>query len=108
MAVDVVLGGCFLYVFEDGGAVRNRLRRFPGLEVVAEGMHVAVRSDARVAKQVPGATHGLATFEDDITRARAFPLQVTRSADAGQAGTDNDDVKIFTEHPLIVACRVLD
>ena len=44
-------------------AVRDRLRRPPRLELVAEREHVGVRADPGIAEQVPGAAHRLARLE---------------------------------------------
>ena len=63
-SVDAVLGGGLLHVVEDRGAVGDRLRLAPGLEAVAERVHVAVGADARIAEEVPGAAHRRAPFED--------------------------------------------
>ncbi len=50
----------------DRGAVGDRLGLGPRLEVVAQGVHVAVGTDARIAEQVPGAADRLARFEDGV------------------------------------------
>src|SRR5690606_19255564 len=64
-------------------------------ERVAEGEHIRVRADARVLEQIPGAAERLARLEHRITLARAFGLQPVGRADAGQSGSDDDDVEMF-------------
>ena len=96
--LEVVLAGGFDDVFADARAVGDGLGFFPGFEVVAEGVHVAVRPDAGVAEQVPGAADGVAAFEDGEIEAGAIALQMHGGADAGQAGADDEDVVVGGGH----------
>jgi hypothetical protein len=56
-----------------------------------------------IAEQVPGAADGIARFENREALAGALVLQLTGGADAGQAGTDDDDVEMF--HGLSLGLR---
>ncbi len=105
---DVVLFDGFFEITHDGGAIGDCLAIRPRLEVVAQRIHVAVRANARIAKQVPGAAEGLACLEDGIGLAGTLVGQVPGGPDAGDAGTDNEDINIFavrghdTGTPLIL------
>jgi hypothetical protein len=83
------------HVVEDGRAVGNGARASPGPEGVAQRVHVGVAADAGVAEQVPGAAQAVTPLKDAHTKARAALLQVHGSANAGQAGTDDQDIKVF-------------
>ena len=76
-------------------AVGDRLLAVPRPERVAEGEHVGVGPDARVAEQVPRAADGVAGLEDGVGRPRALGLEVVAGADAGQAGADDEDVEVL-------------
>ena len=74
MTVHTVLLGGFVNVAEYGRSVGDGLGVIPGFEVEAQGMHIAVGADARVLKQVPGAAHLFAPFQDQVALARALGL----------------------------------
>src|SRR5690606_25434041 len=80
--LNAVFLGSFFNVTADRRAVGNRQRVGPGFEVVAEGEHVRVGTDARITKQVPGAAKGRTTFEDGEAFAGAVLHQVIGRADA--------------------------
>ena len=65
----------------------------PGLETVAEGVELAVRAYAGVAVRDPGAAEAVLGFQHQVAGAGALGLEVVGSADAGDAGADDDDVK---------------
>ena len=67
----------------------------PRLEPESEGEHVGVRADARVLEQVPGAAEVLAALQDRVALGRAAVLQMPGGADAGDAGSHDDDVEMF-------------
>ena len=67
----------------------------PRLEAVAEGMEVAVGADAGIAMGQPGAAETLLRLEDHKTRARKLRGQVIGTADAGDAGADDQHVEMF-------------
>src|SRR5207244_2662734 len=81
----------------DRGAVGDRLGLRPRPEPVAERVHVGVRADARVAKQVPRAAEALARLEDRVRLAGTAVLQVVRGADAGQPGADDQHVEVVED-----------
>ncbi|MCY1294091.1 hypothetical protein D9M70_433730 [compost metagenome] len=77
----------------DRRPVGDGLGAAPGLEAVAQRVHVRVRADAGVAEQVPGAADGIAGFQDGVALAGAAHLQVARGANAGQAGAYDQDIQ---------------
>ena len=97
-AIDAVLAGGFLDIATNRRAVGDGLRLAPGLEVVAECVHVRIGTDARITKQVPGTAHGLASFENGEPLARAKALEVAGGADSGQAGADDQDIQMLGGH----------
>src|SRR5262249_52711881 len=88
----------FAHVLEDRRAVGDGLRLRPRPEPVAEGVHVRVGADARVAEQVPPAAERLARLEVGVRRVLAERLHVVRRADAGDAGADDQDVALVGTH----------
>lgn len=104
-SINAVLGGGVANVFEDGWAVGHRLCFTPGAEAIAECVHVGVGTDAGIAKQVPGAAHRLASFEDDETLLRAFALQVTRAADSRQPGSHDNYINVRHTHDWLTDLR---
>src|SRR5690606_11842046 len=69
---DAVLAGGLLDVLADERAVGDGLRVLPGLELVPERVHVRVGAHARVAEQIPRATHALAALQQRERLARAL------------------------------------
>jgi len=61
-------------------------------------VHVAVRADAGIAEQVPGAAEIVPPFEDQIGFARAERLEVIAGADPRNAGPDHQHVDMFRCH----------
>ena len=105
--VDAGLGDRLLQVGHDRRAVGDGLLRRPRLEPEAEREHVGVRADARVLEQVPGAAEVLAALQDHVALVGAAVLQVPGRADAGDAGSDDDDVDKFGHGvKLSTPCRV--
>ena len=90
---DSILARGVLHVVEDGRAVGDGLRVAPRFERVAEGEHVRIRANARVAKQIPRPADGVARFEKDERFARTFAAQMARGSHAGQTGPDDDDIE---------------
>ena len=93
----IFLGG-FLHIALDRGAVGQDLGLAPGPELVAKGRHVRIRADARIAEQIPGAADGLAPLQHRVGLALELAGDVAGSADAGQAGANNQNIKIMTGH----------
>ncbi len=87
----------------DRRAVGQHLGRGPRPEVVAEGEHVRVRADAGVAEQVPGAADRVRAARGSRTSCRAVAGQVAGHPDAGDAGTDDQDVDVFNWHGGLAA-----
>src|SRR6516225_9109116 len=85
-------------VLQDGGAVGDGVRGCPWAERVAEGVHVGVGADAGVAEEVPGAADRAASFEDNVALAGTLRLQAIAGSDAGEAGSDDDDVEVLGGH----------
>ena len=105
--VDAIFAGCFTQVIEDQICVGNRLGAEPRLEFVAEGIEVRVGADAGVAEQIPGPAAGLARLQNGIALTRQIALQVVGSADARQAGTDDQDIDMLDGRLLMDAQRRL-
>ena len=99
--VDAVLPRRLLDVAEDRRPVGDRLRLRPGLERVAEGVHVGVGADPRVAEEVPGAADRVPRLEEGERLVRAVAPQVAAGADAGQAGSDDQDVEVLGRHAAL-------
>ena len=91
---DIVFGGGFADITADVRAVGNRLGLLPRFEFVAQRVHVAVRADAGIAEQVPGAANGVAALDDGEAALGAVFLQVDRRADARQARPDDQHVDV--------------
>lgn len=100
LPVDAVLPCGLLDVAADRRTVGDGLRIAPWLEVVAEGEHVRVGTDAGVAEQVPGTAHRRAPFEQGEALAGAMLHQVVGGADAGQSGADDEYVQVFDRHKV--------
>ena len=56
MPLNIMFFCSFTDVIFNGSAVRQHLATCPGAEIVAEGKHVGIRANARIAEQVPGAS----------------------------------------------------
>ena len=98
MFIDAVFVRGFDHVFANRGPVSDGLFGAPRLEAVAEGMHVAVGSNAWIAKEIPGPPERGPALEQGIGLVRAVILEVTSGADAGETGPDDDDVEMFLIH----------
>ena len=70
-------------VAQDVRTGSNGLGVIPGLEVVAQGVHVRIGADSGVPEQVPGTADGRASLYDGVALGRAAPLQAVGGADAG-------------------------
>ena len=96
--LDAVFLGRFCDIAADRRAVSDRQRVGPGFEVVAKGEHVRVGTDARVTEQIPGTAQRFSAFEDGEALAGAMLHQVIGRTDAGQAGTNDQDIQVFDRH----------
>ncbi len=93
--VDVVLRGDGAQVVEDRGAVGQRPVAAPRAPREAEGEHVGVRADAGVAEQVPGAAGALPRLQHGHRAGGVLDREPAGGADAGEAGTDDQDVDVL-------------
>jgi hypothetical protein len=92
---DAVLLGGLAQVFQDLRPVGDGVGVGPRLEREAERHHVGVGSDAGVAEEVPGAAQRVARLEDRPGARGAHRLQAVAGADAGEAGSDDEDVQVL-------------
>src|SRR4051812_43758441 len=65
------------------------------MEGEPECEHVRVRPDAGIAEQVPGATEIVPRLEHGVRAMRALRLESVGGPDAGQPGTDDEDVQML-------------
>lgn len=93
--VYVVFGGGVADVLEDSWSIRHGLRFTPWAEAIAERVHVGIGADAWITKQIPGAAHPLAPFENYETLLRALELEMAGAADSRQPGAHDYDVKVL-------------
>ena len=63
-------------------------------------MHVTVRANTGIPKQIPGAADCVTSFQEDEIAIRAIPLEPHRGANTGEARTNNDDVERLCVHLL--------
>src|SRR5580704_5446048 len=91
--VEVVLVDDFVEVGEDLLACRDG-RAAPWLEPVAVGEQVAVGAHARVPVGPPRSTPVVLGIQDDERPVGDLVPQVVRGADAGDPGTDDEDVDV--------------
>src|SRR6516165_5824883 len=91
--VEVVLVNDLVEVGEDLLARRDR-RAAPRLEPVAVGEQIAVGAHARVPMGPPGSAPVVLGVEDDEGPVGELVSQVMRGADAGDPGTDDEDVDV--------------
>ena len=103
--LDIILPGGLTHVILDRGAVRQHLTAGPRAEVVAEGEHVGVGADTGITEQIPGTAKRLTALQDGKGLSRTLALQVTRHANAGNAGADDQDVKMVLAHGCGLANR---
>ena len=94
MSVDAEFARSLAQIFKDRGAVGDSSGVFPGPEWVSQGEHVGVGADPGVAEQIPCAANLGAGFKNDIPLAGAPCLQAVASANAGEAGTDDDNIEV--------------
>ena len=93
--IDVVFCGGFTQILQDRGTIGDRLCFGPRLEAVAQGVHVAVGTYARITEQVPGAAKVLASFQDREASLGARLLQEVTGADSGDSSAHNQDVYMY-------------
>ncbi len=82
----------------DRRTVGQGLGTGPRTEVISEGVHVGIRADARIAKQIPGTAHRFAPFDNGDPLAWAFTAQMARCPDPGDSRADNQNIKVLALH----------
>ena len=92
---EIVLGDDLAHVGFDFLRGRDR-RPDPWLEAVAEGVEIAVGTDARIFVGEPGAAETLLALQDDKALVRKLLCKLIGAADAGNAGADDQDVEMFS------------
>jgi len=70
-------------VVQDRGSIGDRLRIGPRAKAITECVHVGVRTDSGIAKQVPCPAHRTAAFEDEKALVRTPLAKMTRAAYTG-------------------------
>ena len=98
--VDAVIRGGALEVAQDVRPVGDRLRLGPRPERVAERVHVGIRADAGIAKQVPRPAELRPPLKDRVAAVGAIRLQVIARADPRNSRAHHQDVDMFHAHHL--------
>lgn len=94
--VDAVHGRRAFDVFEDRLAVGDGLALGPRTKAEAQRVHIGVGSDAGVAEQLPGATHGGALLQDRVGLGRTAVLKMPGCTHAGDTRPHDHDVKMLS------------
>src|SRR5437763_16081535 len=82
------------HIAQDLGGRCDR-RASPRLEAITEGVEVAIGAYPGIAMRNPGAAEGILRFERDKARPGALFCQMVGGADAGNAGPDDQHVKVL-------------
>src|SRR5690606_12489624 len=98
--VDAVLSGGLVHILPDRGPIGDGLLFRARLERIAEREHVAVRADAGIAKEIPGAAHVGAVLKDDVALVRTIALEEVAGADPGNARAHDHDVEMLCAHGI--------
>src|SRR5215212_5018291 len=98
--INAILGRGLANVIENGGPASHGFGFTPGAKAIAECVHVGVRADTGISKQIPGAADCFAPFEDDETLLRALSLHMAGAANARQSGSYHYHVNVLHTHPL--------
>src|SRR3546814_14071162 len=88
MLADAAFVDDVIAIVEDGGPIGDRLIMLPRFEDETERVHVAVRPDAGIAEQIPGAAQIGAAFGAREAAVGALCLQMASHAAARNAGSD--------------------
>ncbi len=99
---EVVLLDHLAHVMEDLVARSDR-RLAPRLELVAEGEQVAVGAHARVAVRPPRPAETVERLDDQEGLVGLLVSEMAGTADAGDAGADDEDVEVLWFHRLSMA-----
>src|SRR5215813_14641961 len=100
----------FPHIGADGSAVRDGLAIPPRFEVIAERMHVAVRPNARIPEQIPGAADGVAAFQHRERLTRTMQLQVYSRANSRNTRANDNHIERFhySITPYAVVQKIID
>ena len=79
---NTVLVGRLIHVAQNRRAVCDTLFGFPGFEIVSQGMHVTVRANAGITKQVPGTPDRFASLQQNEVAIRAISLEPHRGTNS--------------------------
>ena len=69
----------------------------PGVEGKAQRIHVRIRTDARIAEQIPGAADRIARFEDRVALAGAFGGNAVARIDTGKPSAHDQDIETLRD-----------
>ena len=94
-AANVVFIGCLIEILQNRWAICDGFLRRPWLEAVSQSVHVAIGANSWIAKQIPRATNGVATFENDIGLRRAVTLKEIPCSNSGNSSAYNNHIKMF-------------
>src|SRR3984885_10066876 len=94
VSIEAVVVDDFAEISENLLSGRNRFAD-PWLEAIAEGVEVAVRSDAGIPVGDPGAAEALLGFEDHEAHPRALGLEVIGGADARDSGANDRHIEML-------------
>ena len=97
--------GNFLDIALDVRAVGDGLAVGPGLVTVAEGIHVRIGADARVAEQIPGSADRRAALQYQIALVGALTAQCMCGADARQACADDKNIQWYRFKCILFLCH---
>src|SRR5579871_60033 len=95
LAIDAALARRVFDVAQDRRTVGDRFRTRPGPEAIAHRVHVGIRTDSRIAEEIPGAADRAAPFEDRKALLRAFLREVPGRTDPGKPGTHDQDIHMI-------------
>ena len=67
----------------------------PGAKAISERVHIRIRTDAGITKEIPSAADGFAPLDDGDALIRAARTQIVGRRNAGKSGADDQHVHIF-------------
>src|SRR4029078_5961008 len=84
--------------FQDRRPVCYCFRAWPRAGLVAEGVHVRVRSHAWIGEEIPRSGDCTPAFEDGVRLLWTLCLEIVSRADSGEACSDNKNVDMVVLH----------
>ena len=106
MRFEFMLSDHFVQIAENFGGGRDRLA-LPRFKIIAIGIEITIRTNPRIAEEIPGAADGSPRLDDEIALLRAFTLQVTGGTKTRNPGPDDDDVAVFNGWVAVHLCLSL-